>query len=734
MSDRSSTTSTSYDSYHKLLGISPQDQPPTAYRLLGIDLFEGDREVIDAAANKQMSYLRDCCNGEHAASAEQLLNEVVQARLRLLNAESKQQYDSELQAILDSYQEAAAAGANTPAPSAAPVVRVASRRRKKRSGGIRFLIAVLTPGVVCTLVAWNFGLIDFASLFDSVAQTELNQPTKPEAILGSDQGAIISPTAPNPPTSTLTPAATSQPSTHGTQPDDSSAQVAGMASPPSSPEPRSQDAGQELFFEVDPAADSGTMASSQKQERLEAFRAMGQNATSSSGGSLNRDQFSGSRISVPDSELEDARRTAEKAMASKIREAQSSHEKRYLGTVCYALALESGRPAEKFAMMQLAKNLFVDASDCTGAMVAFDSIESRFEVDLFKERVSALTKLIPTTHRPSGQVAAADRAEALIAKAIQRDDYDAALDLAASGKKLASEFRNISMTKKFEMHSDNAILLQKAQPMVQAARERLETEPGNVKAIEYLGRFLCFGKADWDAGLPFLRRAENPALAGLAEAELQGSKSADAFDELGNLWWELSAVSQSDQVLNREGRLRAVHWYQKAIANGLKGLTKAAAQSRIDQLESGNADELAARISPNLDMREPSPPRGVPPEAIHFDGNWYLFSQKKLLFPEAVAIATRAGGRLVVVRSDAECDFLVEHANKRPLLLGMLLKDGVWYDSLGEKQHFFRWNTREGQPEPQVNEPIALIPRGTDLWHDHPSKTSCYFAIEWGKE
>ena len=29
-----------FDPYHKWLGISPKDQPPHHYRLLGIDLFE----------------------------------------------------------------------------------------------------------------------------------------------------------------------------------------------------------------------------------------------------------------------------------------------------------------------------------------------------------------------------------------------------------------------------------------------------------------------------------------------------------------------------------------------------------------------------------------------------------------------------------------------------------------------------------------------------------------------
>lgn len=43
----------SFDPYHKWLGISPKDQPPNHYRLLGIELFEGVPDVIESAADQR---------------------------------------------------------------------------------------------------------------------------------------------------------------------------------------------------------------------------------------------------------------------------------------------------------------------------------------------------------------------------------------------------------------------------------------------------------------------------------------------------------------------------------------------------------------------------------------------------------------------------------------------------------------------------------------------------------
>lgn len=86
----------SFDPYYKWLGIPPKDQPPNDYRLLGLELFEADPEVIDAAANRQMAYIQGCAVGQHVKTSQRLLNEIAAARLRLLDKKKKHQYDIEL--------------------------------------------------------------------------------------------------------------------------------------------------------------------------------------------------------------------------------------------------------------------------------------------------------------------------------------------------------------------------------------------------------------------------------------------------------------------------------------------------------------------------------------------------------------------------------------------------------------------------------------------------------------
>jgi hypothetical protein len=82
--------------YTKWLGTKVQDQPPTLYRLLGVDALESDADAISNAADSRMAFLRQFQIGDNAPLAEEVLNELSKARVTLLNAEKKTAYDARL--------------------------------------------------------------------------------------------------------------------------------------------------------------------------------------------------------------------------------------------------------------------------------------------------------------------------------------------------------------------------------------------------------------------------------------------------------------------------------------------------------------------------------------------------------------------------------------------------------------------------------------------------------------
>ncbi|MEZ6088381.1 MAG: hypothetical protein R3C05_10215 [Pirellulaceae bacterium] len=94
----SKINSAEFDPYHTWLGIPPEHRPADFYRLLGLERFESDAEVIDIAANRQCVFLKQVANDATRSAALQLIAEVTEARRVLIDPRLRRQYDIELKA------------------------------------------------------------------------------------------------------------------------------------------------------------------------------------------------------------------------------------------------------------------------------------------------------------------------------------------------------------------------------------------------------------------------------------------------------------------------------------------------------------------------------------------------------------------------------------------------------------------------------------------------------------
>ena len=90
---------TQLDAYYEWLGILPDEQPASHYRLLAIQEFESNASIINDAAERRFILLRQFQPGPDAELAEDLLNEVARARNCLLDVHSKAKYDQQLKDI-----------------------------------------------------------------------------------------------------------------------------------------------------------------------------------------------------------------------------------------------------------------------------------------------------------------------------------------------------------------------------------------------------------------------------------------------------------------------------------------------------------------------------------------------------------------------------------------------------------------------------------------------------------
>ena len=75
--------SESFDPYYKWLGISPGEQK-NYYRLLGLNLYESDRDVIENLADQRIAAIRNY-QLKFPKEATNIFNELSKARVTLLD-------------------------------------------------------------------------------------------------------------------------------------------------------------------------------------------------------------------------------------------------------------------------------------------------------------------------------------------------------------------------------------------------------------------------------------------------------------------------------------------------------------------------------------------------------------------------------------------------------------------------------------------------------------------------
>ena len=91
------------DFYTRLLGIAPGKRPPNYYELLGLALFTSNFRWIESAVHRRMEELDPFALHPDAAvrrGMQELVTEVAQARVCLVDPETKRKYDRELAASL----------------------------------------------------------------------------------------------------------------------------------------------------------------------------------------------------------------------------------------------------------------------------------------------------------------------------------------------------------------------------------------------------------------------------------------------------------------------------------------------------------------------------------------------------------------------------------------------------------------------------------------------------------
>ena len=236
----------------------------------------------------------------------------------------------------------------------------------------------------------------------------------------------------------------------------------------------------------------------------------------------------------------------------------------------------SGDEAAKFVLLKEAREVSLAAGDVETSLRAIDETSQSFAVDGAALKLAVLGKV--AVKEPDAARAAAKGYLSLFVDAVRAENFEVAGTAAARAETMAKAAQDLMLTARAaEMKAEAASIKS------EAGRVKPLLEKPGANDGEAIGRYLCFVKGDWDAGLPQLLAGAKPPLKTAAEKEALKPQDAPVQMDLADLWWD---IAQKERSSWRRDRIvaRARYWLDQA-APAAAGLIKVRWQKRMDDVE-----------------------------------------------------------------------------------------------------------------------------------------------------
>jgi hypothetical protein len=275
-------------------------------------------------------------------------------------------------------------------------------------------------------------------------------------------------------------------------------------------------------------------------------------------------------------------------------------DQKALAQKLYAKAQESkDDPKSQSAFLVEARDVAIGCADVETAVRAVEDIARTFAVEGPGLKLAALNRIASSTKDPEAARTCARALLSLVQEAIRADGFEIATGAAAKAEALA------------KLSQEPAIL--KRATELKAEVESLKTESARVKPLiekpgagdaEAIGRYQCFVRGDWDAGLPNLLAGSKPPLRTVAEKDVLKPVDADKQLEVAEGWIE---IGQKEKSAWRRTRIlaRARYWLEQAQTSAT-GIAKMKIEKRLAETEDAEpgAVNLLRLIDPKLDAVE----------------------------------------------------------------------------------------------------------------------------------
>jgi hypothetical protein len=649
----------SFDPYHKWLGIPTKDQPPHYYRLLGIELFESDPDVIAIAADQRMALVRSFQAGENSAVSQQLLNELAAARVCLLNPAKKADYDRTLRKTLApppgsvpggiaSSPKSTQDGGPTavPKPTQVPLVSVRpSPAAQKRQPATRVLAGLVALGLLLLLGIVSWGLVtpskpqeegtiilrwpegeqaEITLRIDGkqvpidrdgpleyrckpgehhvIASRSGLPPFEQRVTLTAGERRVLHPIWQKPVAEPPKPSGQPQPSEiTETRPSETTAPKASSPQEPTPSSPSSSRATESPRESTGPtqlATGPETPPSAAREAHPE-----GQSGSKAAPAApvagppqIQPPDKPPKKSPVPPEDVQQALRERLE-QAQKLATARTGKEKSRLAEKLLALSKTLQKPEERFVVLRSVMELAAGGGDLEGMLKAIEAIGDEYDIDLLAMKQEGLKEAAARMSDSEAIASFVGRSSEVIEEALAEDRYPLALELATQTYRVCQKPQGKPFRKEvFELRSKAQRLSERWQE-AQQAQESLKNTPDASKAYLVLGHWYCFAKDDWEQGLPHLVRGSDESLRQLAQQELDSPSDPENQVKLAGEWWE---AAQKRKPEEKDAMQRhAGQWYKEALALLPPGPARSKAEDRLKEITKAAPPENGAAPQPS---------------------------------------------------------------------------------------------------------------------------------------
>ena len=290
-----------------------------------------------------------------------------------------------------------------------------------------------------------------------------------------------------------------------------------------------------------------------------------------------------------------------------LSEHRTIDQKLELARELFNVASDTSDSIEKFVLLRGTTSFAAQGGDVGLMLKAVDEIDRYFEIDRLEIGQKALLGFAKAASSDNAVASLSAATTRFIEEAIAADRVDLASELADSvysatvTRPFAVKFR-----KQLNDQRKQVSELYSQWKKIRDAQALLKTNPDDPNANLVIGKLKCFTNNDWETGLLYLAKSNDPLLSSLAKRETTSPpKTTRDQIALADAWWE---AAQSASSTDRLGFVtRAARWYRLAQPEVTSGIDKVKIEKRLKEIA-----ERVATLDPGPRVNNPSPKPNTP--------------------------------------------------------------------------------------------------------------------------